>query len=233
MGGPFGSGPPFGMLTRKSVSHLSGNHIWVIEGRGKKKQYFLKNRFLVDSVDEIDDDYFTFEFSGTDGVNFDPEIPLSPYPWFKAFLKAVANFSIGVTTLKPEYQTRFLKISGLNESESQQECESDWEFVEGEIRTTTRTFKARNSAARQACIDHFGTNCFVCGFDFGLAYGKGCLGFIEVHHRDPMARSDGSRVVRPTKDLVPICPNCHRALHILDVTVEELQRIWKTRIKRP
>jgi hypothetical protein len=145
MGGPLGDGPPFGMLTRKSVSHLSGHHVWVIEGRGKKKQYFLKNRFLVDSVDEIDDDHFAFEFSGVDGVNFDPEIAFSAYPWFKAFLKAVANFSIGVTTLKPEYLTRFLEISKLNESESQQERKSDWEFVEGEIRTSTRTFKARNS----------------------------------------------------------------------------------------
>lgn len=233
MGEPLDDGPPFGMLTRKPVAHLAGQYVWVIEGRGKKKQYFLKCRFVVDAIDEVDDDYFRFRFAGDEGISFDPEIPLSPHPWFKKLLKTVANFSIGVTTLKPEFLSRFVEISRLNKRQSLDEVSSEWEFVEGEIRRAIKTHRTRSSAARQACIDHFGTSCFVCKFDFAVVYGDDCAGFIEVHHRAPVSGSDGARIVRPADDLIPLCPNCHRALHMLDIAVEELQTIWRARQQRP
>lgn len=231
MGGPLGSGPPYGMLTRKPVAQLMGQHVWVIEGRGRKKQYFLKHRFVVDAVDEIVDDHFRFRFSGDDGIDFTPEIALSRLPWFKDFLKAVANFSIGVSTLKPEYLAHFVEISNLRDSPPAKP--EDWQLTEGEIQQTLRTFRSRSSIARQACISKHGTSCFVCAMDFGETYGPECAGYIEVHHRAPLATASGPRSVNPSTDLVPVCPNCHRAVHLLDITVEELRRVWGANQERP
>ncbi|MCY2990461.1 MAG: hypothetical protein NTY19_21675 [Planctomycetota bacterium] len=142
MGNELGDGPPFAMLSRKPVSHLDGQVVWVIEGRGSKKQYFLKQRFIVDLIERIDDDYFRFQFTGQDGISFTPEIPLSVHTWFKDFLKAVANFSIGVSPLKPEFQRRFLELAGPLDSSAEDVADkSDWQLTEGEIQTTLRTYK--------------------------------------------------------------------------------------------
>ncbi len=231
MGDPLGRGPPYGMLARKPVAHLLGRQVWVIEGRGRRKQYFLKCRFVVDSVDEIEDGYFRFRFSGQDGSDFSPEIALSPLPWFRDFLKAVANFSIGVSTLKPEYRARFIEIANLREDTADER--DDWQLTEGEIQQTMRTFRSRSSPARQACVAEHGTRCFVCEMGFSETYGPQCAGYIEVHHRTPLAASDGRRSVNPRTDLVPVCPNCHRAAHLLGITVEELRRVWEANRNRP
>lgn len=118
MGRPLKSGPPYGLLSRKPVSHLLGKRVWVIESREKKKTYFLRQRFTVDATSEIDDDFFRFLYSGKDGIDFTTEMPLNEFPWFAAFLKSVANFSIGVTTIKPEYLDCFVALTN-NESTSE------------------------------------------------------------------------------------------------------------------
>lgn len=71
----------------------------------------------------------------------------------------------------------------------------------------------RNSAAREACIDHYGATCFVCGFDFEHGYGELGKGRIHVHHLTPFASRDGARETNPVVDLRPVCPNCHWMLH--------------------
>ena len=71
----------------------------------------------------------------------------------------------------------------------------------------------RNAKARQLCIDHFGHACAVCGFNFGETYGEFIDGFIHVHHLTPLHEIDGAYDVDPTKDLIPVCPNCHAAIH--------------------
>lgn len=227
MGNALGKGPPFGMLSRKLVRHLAGKVVWVIESRGKKKQYFLRQKFHVDSVTEIEKDYFRFHYTGNEGINFNPEILLNPYPWFKDFLKAVANFSIGVSGLKPEFHHHFLQLSGLASGDKNAPNKSDWQLIEGEIQTALRTYKTRSSEARTRCIEHHGSTCHVCKIDFGIVYGNDCQGFIEVHHRNPMAGIDGPYSIDPIADLVPLCPNCHRALHILSVDIEALAKIYR------
>jgi hypothetical protein len=51
------------------------------------------------------------------------------------------------------------------------------------------------------------------GLSFGERYGALGEGFIEVHHLNPMANAAGERTIDPVRDLVPVCPNCHRMLH--------------------
>ena len=71
----------------------------------------------------------------------------------------------------------------------------------------------RNPLARQRCLDARGTACTVCGMDFGKVYGPEFKGMIEVHHIVPLSHIHRGHVVNPVKDLIPVCPNCHRALH--------------------
>ena len=84
-------------------------------------------------------------------------------------------------------------------------------FVEGEAVEVTSTEARRNKRARSECIKLKGSVCTVCGIDLGLAYGPGVSP--DVHHLDPICEARGDRPVDPAVDLVPVCPNCHRALH--------------------
>jgi len=73
----------------------------------------------------------------------------------------------------------------------------------------------RDPRARQECLKCHGTACFVCGFDFASVYGSLGAGFIVVHHRVPVAvrARGGEYELDPTRDLVPICGNCHAIVH--------------------
>lgn len=65
----------------------------------------------------------------------------------------------------------------------------------------------------ERCIDHYGTNCFVCGFNFGKVFGRLGEGFIHVHHLQPLSEIGREYEVDPIKDLRPLCPNCHAMIH--------------------
>lgn len=71
----------------------------------------------------------------------------------------------------------------------------------------------RSGTARKACLAAHGTSCAICGFDFARAYGPQFAGIIQVHHITPLSASRGEHEVNPVKDLIPVCPNCHVALH--------------------
>ncbi len=71
----------------------------------------------------------------------------------------------------------------------------------------------RSEAARQACLEHYGAECEVCGLRFEERYGEIGEGFIEVHHEVPLSETDGDVEVDPIDDLKPVCPNCHAMLH--------------------
>jgi 5-methylcytosine-specific restriction protein A len=53
----------------------------------------------------------------------------------------------------------------------------------------------------------------ICKTDLGAIYGKLGEGFIEVHHLRPLGDGKGERETDPTKDLIPVCPNCHAMIH--------------------
>ncbi|WP_338147063.1 HNH endonuclease [Pantoea stewartii] len=62
-------------------------------------------------------------------------------------------------------------------------------------------------------MDHHGTACECCGFDFEKVYGENGKGFIHVHHIKPLHTVDDNYVVNPITDLIPLCPNCHEMVH--------------------
>lgn len=99
---------------------------------------------------------------------------------------------------------------------------------EGSIIELTLTTYERNSVARKECLEHYGTQCQVCGFDFGKVYGQLGRDFIHVHHVTALSQVRGIHAVDPIRDLVPVCPNCHAMLHISQgspLAVEKLREI--------
>ena len=101
-------------------------------------------------------------------------------------------------------------------------------FTEGAVCRVVVNAYERSPAAREACIAHYGTTCFVCGFSFGATYGELGAGFIHVHHLRPLAEVGVEYTVDPIEDLRPVCANCHCMLHRhpdLPCTIEELRRL--------
>lgn len=71
----------------------------------------------------------------------------------------------------------------------------------------------RSRFNRAACIDIHGDSCKACGLNFSDFYGEIGKGFIHVHHVTPVSEMGGNYKVDPSKDLIPLCPNCHAMVH--------------------
>lgn len=87
-------------------------------------------------------------------------------------------------------------------------------FIEGRRTEVTTNRYERDSGARDACIRHYGSRCSACDFSFGEFYGPEVDGYIHVHHLVPLSQTGVEYVVDPIKDLRPLCPNCHAAVHM-------------------
>lgn len=85
--------------------------------------------------------------------------------------------------------------------------------IEGLRKSVYVNVYERSSEARKKCIQIKGTTCVICGFDFEKIYGDLGKGFIHVHHIVPISSTNGTYVVNPETDLIPVCPNCHAMLH--------------------
>ena len=84
---------------------------------------------------------------------------------------------------------------------------------EGGSRTVVSTRYERSRVNRMRCIREYGTSCWVCDFDFGQTWGGIGFGFVEVHHRVPLAMMPENYRVDPIRDLIPLCSNCHSMIH--------------------
>jgi len=71
----------------------------------------------------------------------------------------------------------------------------------------------RDLGKRQECINHFGYDCQVCGFSFERAFGELGREFCHVHHIEPLGEVGGEKNIDPTRDLIPVCANCHAMIH--------------------
>lgn len=101
---------------------------------------------------------------------------------------------------------------------------SDGDF-EGAISVRVIYARERSSRNRQLCFGFHGEICFVCGFSPMKVYGEG-VSILEVHHKQPLSSVDSSTHFSAKRDLIPLCPNCHRAIHTqrpLPLTPEELK----------
>ncbi len=100
-------------------------------------------------------------------------------------------------------------------------------MTEGARKQITVNAYERNPQARKKCIEVHGCTCAACGFDFENTYGPRGRGFIHVHHIRPISSIGQSYELKPERDLIPLCPNCHAMVHRSDppATVEELRTL--------
>jgi len=94
--------------------------------------------------------------------------------------------------------------------------------------------RERNShvaTLRKQCDDYI---CQICTFDFSKVYGSLGDDFAEAHHIVPLRRNADLRGTT-VEDLITVCSNCHRMLHRMSGTpddVRKLKRIIKKRRRR-
>lgn len=124
-----------------------------------------------------------------------------------AYRRSVGHRLPGLIELIEDYRLQVAdSIQPLPDEQTEQYCEG--------ARTAVWVSKVeRSPAARAKCIEHHGLRCCVCSFCFGEAFGDLGLGFIHVHHLNPISESSEERSVDPILDLRPICPNCHAMVH--------------------
>jgi 5-methylcytosine-specific restriction enzyme A len=102
-------------------------------------------------------------------------------------------------------------------------------FREGSVCKVLVNAYERSPQARQKCIDYYGVNCFVCGFNFSKIFGKLGEGFIHVHHLCPISEIAEEYDVNPERDLRPVCPNCHAMIHRRSppLSIQEIMSLLK------
>jgi len=72
--------------------------------------------------------------------------------------------------------------------------------------------RERNPRNRLLCLEIHGDRCTICGFSSENHY-PSMGSIIEVHHIEQLSDIDRPRAYDPVTDLIPLCPNCHRAIH--------------------
>ena len=122
-----------------------------------------------------------------------------------------------------------LGIAGHDIWPIQEELGIEKQLVEGASFTVQVSAFERNPVARRKCVDHYGTSCTVCGFNFGTTYGNPADGYLHVHHLKPLASIGDEYVVDPIKDLRPVCANCHSVIHLrqLPYSIEEVKSMLR------
>jgi 5-methylcytosine-specific restriction protein A len=101
------------------------------------------------------------------------------------------------------------------------------EGYEGELFESSIRRYERNPRNRLLCIRLHGEKCACCGIEPRSVYGE-AGGIIEVHHLEPLSLLAAPRPYDPSVDLVPLCPNCHRAVHMrrpVPLTLSELRAL--------
>jgi 5-methylcytosine-specific restriction endonuclease McrA len=66
--------------------------------------------------------------------------------------------------------------------------------------------------------------CRVCGHRFEKVYGRLGVGFAEAHHRVPLSQLT-ENVKTHLSDLVTVCANCHRMLHLMDGRRDDVTKL--------
>jgi hypothetical protein len=136
-----------------------------------------------------------------------------------------------VLTVTEELLGSTQSTASLSEFRLPEEVPPGGAFSEGGVTRVEVNRYERNPAARQTCIEHHGTSCCICGFNFGQVYGPEVDGLIHVHHLRPLAEVGAEYTIDPVADLRPVCPNCHAVLHSRTpaYSIEEVQRLLKRR----
>lgn len=113
---------------------------------------------------------------------------------------------------------------------------------EGRVSVRNGQTRERSARLRSLAIDYYTQGgricCACCGFNFtdfyGPVYGRDC---IEIHHIKPIFQYGGESIEQTAREairnLIPLCPNCHREIHKnhigsedIGVFITEMRKRW-------
>jgi len=83
-------------------------------------------------------------------------------------------------------------------------------FYEGDRKYVLHRVAERSTTAISLAKSANSQKCDICCMDFRQRYG---LAYIEAHHKVPLASIPSNHALKPS-DLVLLCANCHRAVHL-------------------
>jgi len=157
----------------------------------------------------------------------------------KHFLLSHRSFAMGGTISANDFKVilieRYIEYlqsktinDGTSNSPNEHIEEEQQKATEGVIKEVTFFRSVRNRKIRNLCAERDKYTCQVCGFNFEKVYGERGKGFIEIHHKNPMANFDKEHEIK-LEDLVALCSNCHSMIHyggeFLDV--DDLKKLHK------
>lgn len=119
----------------------------------------------------------------------------------------------GVAARKGVWRLRIAPASKATIADVVDGAEAFLEADEGRAKLRLHVLRERSraliAAFKASLVD---PSCEACGFNFDERYGPLGRGYIEAHHRVPVASLvEGART--RLSDLAALCANCHRVIH--------------------
>lgn len=105
----------------------------------------------------------------------------------------------------------FVELIKNNDNEPIPLIKNNSTYMEGERKFVTHLLAERNAQVIKDLKNNMPWVCDICNLEFIQSYSKK---YIEAHHKKPLHTYKNSHVVT-TEDFILLCPNCHKAVHIL------------------
>jgi len=153
------------------------------------------------------------------------ELAIGPEFMLRAIVRDVSNPASEELLVRTASLVMTPLLAAMAELIGYDEIEEEDFDIEGDVIQTSIYRRERSSRNRLLCLAIHGHRCVVCGLEPTVQYAD-AGDIIEVHHLEPVSMLSTPRPYDPRIDLVPLCPNCHRAAHTrrpVPYTIEELR----------
>lgn len=138
--------------------------------------------------------------------------PHQPNLWIRAVIEYARHESALEVAFRSLVTILSLPLSLLEESVVWEDEEADSRQEGAVVVKESRSYE-RSRFNRAVCLSQYGFQCRGCGQNSEEKYGPLSTEVIDVHHIVPVSQMGGPKKLDPLRDLVPLCPNCHRVVH--------------------
>ncbi len=150
-------------------------------------------------------------------VKFYEFTPLAQEKWVRGLLpENILGAKFGRGTFRytdDKVNLSLIKIMKTRNENYDDAAEVDYKDKEGKKILLKHLVKERSISLVIAFKNSLKSyNCQICNFNFRDVYGDLGEGFIEAHHKKPIASLKENEKVS-IKDLMAVCSNCHRMFH--------------------
>jgi len=188
--------------------------------------YNENNRSLYSFI--VNQEWIRFYFRFPEDTHPNIDLSILKDNFIDVNTRANGEFTFKIRNVEEAKKALRLAFPGLPQEQTPpEEIPEGRNYPEGAITRVSVNRYERDSRARNACIKHYGYDCYVCGFNFQEVYGSLGENFIHVHHLHELSSLGENYAVDPIHDMRPVCPNCHAMLHKRSppLTIDELKEI--------